>query len=69
MTSLVLGEVLSVISHRGDVNLGHYVSYHKIGDKWYLNDDSRRCQEVSDPMLQSFNGETVEMLFFKSRNN
>ena len=64
--SRLFGEILSVISHRGNVNLGHFVSYHRVGSKWFLNDDSRRCLEVADPMLQSINEETVEILFFKS---
>ena len=66
VSSVVMNEVVSVVSHRGDVNLGHFVSYHKVQDKWYLNDDSSLCQEVSDPFLQLVNGETVEMIFFKS---
>lgn len=64
--AVLFNQLLSVISHRGDVNLGHFVSYHKVGDKWYLNNDDRRCQEVTDPSLQSVSGETVEVLFFKS---
>ena len=64
---MLFGELLSVISHRGDVNLGHFVSYHRIDSRCFLNDDSRRCQEVADPMLQRVNQETAEVMFFKSR--
>ena len=62
-------EVVSVVSHRGDVNLGHFVSYHKVQDKWYLNNDSNLCQEVPDPFLQQVDTETVEILFFISVGN
>ena len=41
--SLDLGELVSVVCHRGDVNHGHFVSYHVVGKQWYLNDGSRRC--------------------------
>lgn len=66
MTIVLLSELLSVISHRGDVNLGHFVSYHLVDGKWFLNDDSKRCHAVNDPLLQLVNGESVEILFFKS---
>ena len=44
---------------------GHFVSYHKVGDSWYLNDDSYPCRASEDPLLQTSNGlETVDLLFF-----
>ena len=65
--SFNLGELVSVVCHRGDVNHGHFVSYHLVGQQWYLNDDSRRCIPVANPLEQtnSVNNETVDMLFFK----
>ena len=60
---MLFGEVTSVICHRGDVNLDHFVSYHKVGDQWFLNNDSSPCVLVSDPLEQEVEGETVEILF------
>ena len=58
-----LGELVSCVCHRGDVNHGHFVSYHKVGDSWYLNDDSYPCRASEDPLLQTSNGlETVDLL-------
>ena len=64
----VLGELVSVICHRGDVNQGHFVSYHKVGDQWYLNDDSRQCEATGNPMEGNrvSQSETVEILLFKN---
>ena len=63
--SLDLGELVSVVCHRGDVNHGHFVSYHVVGQQWYLNDDSRRCAPSGNPLQQTVSNETVDMLFFK----
>ena len=65
--TLDLGELVSVICHRGDVNQGHFVSYHNVGQQWFLNDDSRRCSASNNPLEQTNTvvNETVEMLFFK----
>ena len=64
--SVLFRELLSVISHRGDVNHGHFVSYHIVDNKGYLNDDDSVCIEVENPLLHNVNNETVEILFFKS---
>ena len=57
VVSRLFVELLCVISHCGDVDLGHFVSYQKISGKWFLNDD---------PLLQLVSGETVEILFLQS---
>ena len=63
----LLGELVSVVCHRGDVNHGHFVSYCVVADQWYLNDDSRSCVPSVNPMDQQINeSETVDLLFFKS---
>ena len=61
-----LGDLVSVVCHRGDVNWGHFVSYHKVNDQWYLNDDSRQISPQEDPLAQSVENETVDLLFFKT---
>ena len=64
--TLDLGELVSVVCHRGDVNQGHFVSYHKVGQQWFLNDDSRKCSPSNNPLEQTNAvSETVDMLFFK----
>ena len=60
-------ELVSVVCHRGDENRGHFVSYHKVGQQWFLNDDSRPCIPTENPLEQTVDdSETVELLFFKN---
>ena len=60
------GELVSVVCHRGDVNHGHFVSYHRIEDQWYLNDDSRQCVPSDNPLEKDdIESESVDLLFFK----
>ena len=61
-----IGELVSVVCHRGGVNRGHFVSYHKVGDQWFLNDDSRQISPQEDPLEQNVVNETVELLFFQT---
>ena len=66
-----MGEVVSVICHRGSVNAGHFVSYHKVGNHWFLNDDSKTCSRMSSPFDPNkaaviSSNETVDMIFIKS---
>jgi hypothetical protein len=63
---LHLGELVSVICHRGDVNRGHFVSYHRVEQEWFLNDDSRPCTPSNNPLEgRNADSETVELLFFQ----
>ena len=66
--SPLLGELVSIICHRGDPNEGHYVSYHQVNGSWFMNDDSKKCKLVSNPLLLngSVASETVELLFFQN---
>ena len=58
------GNLVSIVSHKGDVNSGHFVSYHRVGDTWFLNDDSRMVTMAEDPLNPQSDTETVEILFF-----
>ena len=61
----LLGDLVSCICHRGDVDHGHFVTYHKVGRDWYLTDDSRPPHRSENPFEQTrYNTETVEALFF-----
>ena len=61
----ILGELVSCVCHRGDVNHGHFVSYHRVGTLWFLNDDSRACVVSEDPFVQTrFRDQTIDLLFF-----
>ena len=63
---LDVGELVSVVCHRGDVNYGHFVSYHKVGQQWFQNDDSRKSTPSNNPLEQTnAENETVDLLFFK----
>jgi hypothetical protein len=64
----LLGDLVCVACHRGDVNAGHFVSYHQVNGQWYLNNDSRQCSPCENP-LEGLNisvTETVELLFFQN---
>ena len=61
----VLGELVSCVCHRGDVHQGHFVSYHKVGGLWYLNDDSRPSIAAENPLYQTtYRSQTIDLLFF-----
>ena len=61
----LLGQLVSCVCHRGTVNNGHFVSYHHVGNQWFLNDDSQPCQIAENPFEQTRLGsQTVELLFF-----
>ena len=60
------GNLISLVCHRGGIDRGHYVSYHHIGDSWYLNDDDRDIVNVCDPFINRYDdSETVEVSIFK----
>ena len=64
----LLGELVSVVSHRGDVNAGNFVSYHQVQNNWYLNNDSRPCSSSENPIdgPHILPTETVELMFFQN---
>ena len=66
--SPLLGELVSIICHRGDPNEGHYISYHQVNGSWFMNDDSKKCKLVSNPLVlnDSVASETAELLFFQN---
>ena len=52
--------LLGAIVHRGStVNVGHYVTYLKHGEGWFLHDDDKQAQKVA---LNSENGETYVLI-------
>ena len=60
----LLGELVSCVCHRGHVNHGHFVSYHKVGNQWFLADDSRPSQLSENPLQSNNATQTVELLLF-----
>ena len=62
----VLGELVSVVCHRGNVNRGNFVSYHQVQGQWFFNDDSNAVTAAQDPLRHLQPDETVEILFFKN---
>ena len=60
------GQLVSIVCHRGDINRGHFVSYHCVDDQWFLNDDSRQVFPTNNPVENpSTRTETIELLLFK----
>jgi hypothetical protein len=64
----LMGDLVSIVCHRGDVNRGHFVSYHQVDRQWYLNDDSRQLSPSQNPLVDGhvMESETIELLFFKN---
>ena len=63
----LLGQLVSCICHRGSINTGHFVSYHRVNNQWYLNDDSQPCQIAENPFSETVpDSQTIEMLFFEN---
>ena len=65
----LLGKLVSVVSHRGDVRRGHWVSYHLAEDTntWYLNDDSRPLtRTLVHPLVGVHANETADLLLFRN---
>ena len=40
-TNSLTFELSSVIVHKGKIDSGHYVSYYREGDDWFMFDDSK----------------------------
>ena len=62
----LLGKLVSVACHRGDVEKGHFISYHLVDDQWYLNNDSQDCTPCNNPLSCTSRDETIELLFFQN---
>jgi ubiquitin C-terminal hydrolase len=61
----LIGQIVSCVCHRGPVDSGHFVSYHKVNNQWYLNNDSQPCQVAENPFEQTVHGtQSVELLFY-----
>ena len=64
----LMGDLVSIVCHRGDVNHGHFVSYHQVDRQWFLSDDSRQLSPSQNPLEDGLvdESETIELLFFKN---
>ena len=63
------GRLISLICDRGNVNTGHFVSYHLVDDTWFLNDDDRESLQVENPLTNPYDDtETVELMVFKKNS-
>lgn len=59
-------ELISAVMHRGSIKTGHFVTYSKAQDSWYLNDDSKRVKHTTHPLRYGKRGETAELLIYKN---
>ena len=65
----ILGNLISVVAHKGDTNQGHFICYSKLDDSdvFYVNSDSRRAyQSNCHPFQSGDNTETVDLLVYKN---
>lgn len=61
----ILGELVSVVSRTGEIERGHYFTYHQVGGKWWRNDDDNVMSEWNyHPFSLSVFGEDVVMLCY-----
>ena len=62
----LLGDLVSVITHKGSVNTGHWHTYTKTDSGiCYLNSDSKPPVQINHP-LKTKNNETAEFLVYKN---
>ena len=63
----LMEHLVSVCSHIGEGG-GHWISYTRVGSRWFVNNDNNDAREKPHPFLAPFPNETVNMLFFINRN-
>ena len=56
-----------IVCHRGPARFGHWVSYYRIQNKWYISDDSCYVRLVNgNPLIGIGVNEIVDLLWFKT---
>ena len=61
----LLGELVSVVSHKGGAGGGHWISYHYVGGSWYINnDDNLIIRSPYHPYDSPNLAETVNLCIF-----
>ena len=64
----LLGDLVSVITHKGSINTGHWQTYTKTDSGiWYLNSDSNKSLQSNHPLkTKNRSNETAEFLVYKN---
>ena len=63
----LLGELVSVISHLGGADGGHWISYHQVHGDWFINNDSDSIVRSPYHPFDSPNiSETVNLCLYSS---
>ena len=61
----IMGELVSVVSRTGDLERGHYFSYHQVGGQWFKNNDDHALTVIGHhPFHLSHLGEDVVLLCY-----
>ena len=61
----ILGELVSVVSRTGDIERGHYFSYHQVDGRWFRNNDDQALTVIDHhPFNLSPLGEDVVLLCY-----
>ena len=58
-------EIISIISHSGSTNGGHYVNYSKRKDEWYLFNDSSVHKMSEDAVLNNVSSGSAYIMLYK----
>ena len=63
-----LGELVSVITHKGSIHSGHWQTYTKTDSgTWYLNSDAHPVKQTSNPLNSKRKDETSQFLIYKNK--
>ena len=62
-----LGTLISVVSHQGNPQAGHYIAYSRVNNHWHLNSDAGLVQQVAfHPFNTTNQNESVGLLVYKN---
>ena len=63
-----LGELVAVVTHKGDIGNGHWMTYSKIDTDgtWFVNSDRLIPKQAAPPMRSSKQNETADLLVYRN---
>ena len=63
----LVSDLIGTVNHRSTAG-GHWVAYSKLDDSsaWYINNDSKKCFQVTHPLKLSSKVESVDLLMYQT---
>ena len=64
----LVSELIGTINHRVTAGGNHWVAYSRLDDSsaWYINNDSKKCFQVTHPLKLSSKVESVDLLLYQT---